>query len=432
MSIKGLTDDIVPRLPRLGKLRKGGEKTAKGFGEDLTHFRFTSDKPAITEAFAKALGQQPNRLRVYLPYQTVEQAFPTWCELWDKTGLVHRCNGETMTVWRNGSKYERGSKPCPGGHEKNDFRNDAVGRLDLLIPELIEAGHVGYVTMETHSLHDILNITRVLAGVYDAHRDLRGIEFILSRVKENISTPGWGDKADGRTRVDKWLVRLEPTAQWMSMQIARSHAAAMSLPSPEVIDGETGEIVPRAQLPAPAAQPAATIPEDEKKFFGEPPAEKPVTKSTFKLPAKPKGIGADMWKQIEAVAKEAVALSLTPTAIPPSIKAKELAEWGATVKEAIAKAKKPVFSGNKEITREDLLKRLNALRAIADELGVSYKKLQGNVSFDQLIAMGKELHADLVSMARTMLEDEEAPATDATIEAAVKALAAHKKEKAHA
>lgn len=429
MSIVGLTDEIVPRLPRLGKLRKGGEKTAKGFGEDLTHFRFTSEKPAIVEAFAAALGPQPNRLRVYLPYQSVDQAFPTWCELWDKTGLVHRCNGETMTIWRNGPKYERGSKPCTGGHEKGDFRNDAVGRLDLLIPELIEAGHVGYVTMETHSLHDILNITRVLAGVYEAHRDLRGIEFFLSRVKENISTPGWGDKADGRTRVDKWLVRLEPTAQWMSMQIARSHAAAMSLPSPEVIDGETGEIVPRAQLPAPAAEASA----EEEKFFGkQPTATAPTTTSTFKLPAKPKGIGADMWKSIEAVAKEAIALGLTPTAIPPAIKAKELAEWGTTVKAAIAKAKKPASTNGKEITRADLLKRLNGLRAIADTLGVTYKTLEGNVSFDQLIDLGKKLHADLVSTARTMLEDEEAPDTDATIDAAVKALQAQKKEKAHA
>lgn len=329
--IKGLTDDIVPRLPRLGKLRKGGEKTAKGFGEDLTHFRFTSDKADIVEAFTAALGPQPNRLRVYLPYQTVEQAFPTWCELWDKTGLAHRCNGETMTVWRNGSKYERGSKPCPGGHEKNDFRNDAVGRLDLLIPELIQAGFVGYVTLETHSLHDILNITRVLAGVYDARRDLRGIEFILSRVKENISTPGWGDKADGRTRVDKWLVRLEPTHEWMSMQIARSRATAMSLPSPEVVDGETGEIVPRAQLSAPASE--AT--DDERKFFGDPPEEKPLFKNTSKLSAK------------------------------------TVAKWAALVEQAVARGVKMNFDLDATDTPAVIADRVNAIKAEMQHKGAT-------------------------------------------------------------
>ena len=53
MPIKGLTDrkSLKPRLPSLGKLRKGAEKTANKPGADLAYFRFTSDNPEVVEAF---------------------------------------------------------------------------------------------------------------------------------------------------------------------------------------------------------------------------------------------------------------------------------------------------------------------------------------------------------------------------------------------
>lgn len=252
MTIVGLTDNIVPRFRRLGKLRKGGEKTDKGYGPDLDHFRFTSDQPEIVEAFHLAYGAEPRLIRIYIPYKHVNDAFPTCCEVWGASGLMHRCDGQTMSLWREGSKFLRGEKPCPGGHEKDDPKSDAVGRLEFIIPELVQAGYVGHVTLETHSINDILAISSALQAVYEAGQDLRGVEFTLRRVKEKIGVPGWGDRKNDRARTDKWLVKIEPTADWVKVQLEASRAEALSLPAPVVsttVDGLTGEIITQ---PAPS------------------------------------------------------------------------------------------------------------------------------------------------------------------------------------
>lgn len=237
MAIKGLTDINEGRFSRLGKLRKGGERVNGQYGPDLDHFRFTSEDPKLVELFTEIFGTTPRVIGVYLPYATPEKAFPSWAEIWNASGLVHRCDGETMSIWLENGKYIRGSKPCPGGHEKGDYKNDAVGRLDVLIPEIIQAGYVGYITMETHGLNDLLAITNMLYAVYNARRDnplgLQGIKFNLRRVKENISVPGWGDRKGQRARADKWLVKLEPEQEWMQLQLQMQHQAAYGLPSPE-------------------------------------------------------------------------------------------------------------------------------------------------------------------------------------------------------
>jgi len=232
MAIKGLTtrEDITPRFRTLGKLRKGGEKTPKGYGPDLDHFRFTSDDPGIVAAFADVYGAEPHAINVYLPYSTTEQNFPTWKEAWTAGGLQHRCDGETVTIWLGqDGKYHRTPKPCPGGC-------DEVGRLEVIIPELISSGYVGTVTMETHSLNDMIAITQVLLKAEElSGGDLRRVQFTLRRVPERISVPGWGDNKGKRQRVEKYLVKIEPAVDWAQAQMAltREPGAIAALPTPE-------------------------------------------------------------------------------------------------------------------------------------------------------------------------------------------------------
>jgi len=260
MPIIGLTDEIQPRLTRLGKLRKGGEKTPKGFGPDLDHFRFTSDRADVVAAFERAFGTEPRSILVYTFAEHTGQVFSTWCEVWDKSGLVHRCNGQTMSIWREGDKYKRGSQPCAGGHNGNP-RNDAVGRLEVIVPELIEAGFVGTVTMETHSLNDIVAISSSLEYVRNMRGNLSGAAFNLRRVKETISVPGWGNRAGQRSRADKWLVKLEPVAEWAQRQLAQ--VSEFALLESQIIDGETGEIVTQsATTYAPPAAQAKPMTDD--------------------------------------------------------------------------------------------------------------------------------------------------------------------------
>jgi hypothetical protein len=178
--------------------------------------------------------------------------------------LVHRCDGELMTVWLEKDKYVHGSKACTGGHEKGDYMNDAIGRLDIIVPELIEAGFVGYVTLETHSKHDILNILSVLQATYETRTEnplgLRGILFNLRRVQESITTPGFGNQAGKRSRVNKWLVRLEPVADWVRLQIEMANAAQM-LPE-GTIEGEVKELPATTGPSSETKAPPSTPPND--------------------------------------------------------------------------------------------------------------------------------------------------------------------------
>jgi len=243
MPIKGLTDNVIARFPRVGKLRKGGEKAPNAPGPDLPYFRFTSPIPEAETAFHAAYGDQPVAITVFLPYQTADENFQTWKEKWISGGLEHRCDGVNMGIWLGDDKhYHREPKPCSGGC-------DEVGRLCVVIPELIAAGYVGYVTMETHSINDLLNIQAVINQIASSRGDhplgLRGIQFTLRRAKENISVPGFTGDAK-RQRVDKWLVYLEPSPDWVRVQLEMMkrlqlqdiHSAGL-LPSPDEEDDET-------------------------------------------------------------------------------------------------------------------------------------------------------------------------------------------------
>ena len=256
MPIKGLTDSVQAAFPRIGKLRKGGEAVRDNngnvtrMGKDLEYFRFTSERPEAQAAFEEAYGENPALVTAYLPYATAEANFACWKEKWKAGGLVHRCDGETMTIWMGPEgQYHREPKPCDGGC-------DEVGRLSLIIPELVKAGFVGYVTLETHGINDLLSIQASLLAAFDARGGnplgLRGILWSLRRVKEKISTPMGNGK---RARRDKWLVKLEPAADWVTLQLQSAHNATMMLPPPRpepaqltagdgsMIDHETGEIV---------------------------------------------------------------------------------------------------------------------------------------------------------------------------------------------
>lgn len=233
MPIVGLTDAVQPRLPDLGVLRKGGAKRMgrngkEIFGEDLSFFRMTSDRPEVEKVFIERYGAQPASLRVYLQGETIEQNWSAWKEDWQAGGLIHRCDGKTCTIYldkASGKYIKNDPKPCPGNCKE-------VGRLRLILPELWAAGHVGLVTLLTHSLHDIMHIQSVLEAVYQARVDSRsrggltGVEFTLSRRQEEISTPGEDGK---RVMRKKWLVKLEPSADWVSLQLemAKRNASRM-------------------------------------------------------------------------------------------------------------------------------------------------------------------------------------------------------------
>ena len=77
--------------------------------------------------------------------------------------------------------------------------------------------------------------------------DLRGIPFRLCRSKVKVSTPG---TAGQRVRREKWLLSIEPTTDWVQLQIEAMRISALpgmpalkALPAPtRVVDYATGEV----------------------------------------------------------------------------------------------------------------------------------------------------------------------------------------------
>lgn len=249
MPIKHLQSNRPAAFPCIGKLRKGGAKQTnqKGkevMGRDLDYFRFATDDADAANAFAAYYGSEPRSINVYLPYATADENFQAWMEEYRAGGLVRRCDGETC-VFQRDAQGRAVTTPTPCARQ---CACKQVGRLAVILPEL---QRMAYVTVETHSVYDIVQITENLQAAQALRGDLRGIPFILSRREREISTPT-GD--GGRARRKKWLLFIEPDPQWVSRQLESMRIAAMpvingdlpALPSPSprlLVDHGTGEII---------------------------------------------------------------------------------------------------------------------------------------------------------------------------------------------
>jgi hypothetical protein len=270
--IVGMTT-TTPRPGVLGKLRKGGAKRTKTnnngksyeiFGEDLKHFRLDAEQDLVA-ALEAEYGPQPNRIVVCLPYAKASENFDAWMEEYNAAKLVHRCNGEYIHEWDKATgELTNTGRPCPYAAGKERTKSEPgckqVGRLSVVIPTLItRASRFGLVTVETHSIHDIVRISQALA-YYEmlSGGDLRGVSFILSRKPEMVTTQ------DGPRR-EKWLINIEPAQEWVARRLEDSRRMALAgpavmaaLPAPsfaddddddemttiegEVVDTTTGEI----------------------------------------------------------------------------------------------------------------------------------------------------------------------------------------------
>ena len=245
MPIKGMTNQQAA-FPEIGQLRKGAPKPERGIGKDLRHFRFTSEIQEVEVEFHTHYNDEPRLINVFLPFRTADENWEAWQESYVAGGLVHRCDGETMTLWRQqDGSYSTEPKPCPfaNGAKPTKAHPECkpVGRLKVIIPEL---RRLAYVTVLTGSIHDIRNLDAQLRALEALRQDLRGIPLQLRRSPKQISTPTPGGK---RARREKWLLSIEAAPTWVHLQLAAQEAEAMPQPpaGATVIDGATGEIVPR-------------------------------------------------------------------------------------------------------------------------------------------------------------------------------------------
>lgn len=259
MPIRGLTDNNKARLPLAGRLRKGGPKThPKKPGPDLTYFRFVGEMPHAEGAWHASFPPEPKRVAFYVPHETPEKVFQTWYEEWGANGMRHRCDGEWIVQERTDDAagkytfYEPGEKRCPYADDPDAVKEHrVVGRMEMIIPELVAEGIVGVVLFVTHSKWDVKQIWAALNKVYDWRGNLEGVRFILWRQMTQISTPPW-EEGGARRKTTKSLVYCAPEQDWVKAQLEQQQAAAYGLlPEPSVeadyedivVDEETGEII---------------------------------------------------------------------------------------------------------------------------------------------------------------------------------------------
>lgn len=228
MPILSLQKDRAPQFPCIGKLRKGGAKRVNRQGKeimgvDLNHFRLTTDDAAAAAAFAAYYGNEPKAIEVFMPYATTNENFGAWLEEYTAGGMTRRCDGETQHFHRDATgkgdttpiRCERLAGRACGCKQ--------VGRLAVIVPQL---ARLAYITVETHSLYDIMQLTENLQAAEALRGDLRGIPFVLSRREREISTPGDNGK---RARRSKSLLFIEPNPKWVALQLESMRLAALPI-----------------------------------------------------------------------------------------------------------------------------------------------------------------------------------------------------------
>ena len=251
MPIVGLTDeqsfDLNRAMPRIGKLRKGDEKKSNRPGQDLDYFRVTFEEEFeyLRPEFEAMYSDKPVEFgEVQFIAATVEAAFETWYEDYDsKQTLLHRCDGETQHITYN---------PVSGKHHtwiedktaKIDCRASGgegcgtckqVGRLRVVLMDFAyKTGTYGYFVIETHSIHDILNLYNGLRLMQDRFdKGLLGVPFVLGRSERVISTPmgkdGSGNVKRGKTA--KSLLYIRPSSQFVKAVMLQAPEPTPLLPA---------------------------------------------------------------------------------------------------------------------------------------------------------------------------------------------------------
>lgn len=228
--IQGLTDRNA-MFPEIGSLRKGAKKTDTNKpGVDLDHFRFVADTETM-RVFKETFGDKPQEIRFMSPFNTTAEVFEAWKEEYAASSLKHRCDGVNCVAWlQPNGQYSTTPKPCPGGCKQ-------TGRLKIVIPQL---NRLGFVTVHTTSIWDILTIHQNLSAIEMLRGSLRGIPLVLKRVKRAISTPSGSN--GGRARREKWLLSIEAAPEWVERQLAGMQHAALLTAANEPLMLNPGDI----------------------------------------------------------------------------------------------------------------------------------------------------------------------------------------------
>lgn len=281
--IKSLTS--VPKaFIRLGRIKKG-IKDESGM-HDLDYFRMIFD-PSVSDLeseFRRVYGEKPTRINIRLAFQSIEDVWDANYECYKKGGLIAKAGendaGPYWIYYRDPNTSEvlvRDGRPV--GHNGETFmqkkidisapiysyRNkkgedvpvflEPVGRLNVVIPELANAGgvpRVGFFEFCPGSPRDIRTISAELAAIeFQAKavgKSISGIPMVLTRREEQVTKNINGALSKGPS----WVVHIEVGGEWGSKALEAIRMRALPDPSgsEDEIVGEVSEIETVAHAPS--------------------------------------------------------------------------------------------------------------------------------------------------------------------------------------
>lgn len=162
----------------------------------------------------------------------------------DGENIIYQCGHDGTIIVKDGIEVATGlPKPHPADmwagndYKGNGVKFKAVGRLNVIIPELKRAA---YLTFQTTSIHDIANISAQLAGFYALNSGvIAGIPFYLRRSPRPVSVP----KSDGtRVRMLKSLVSIEADPDWVALKL--DSLKTLALPNADLLLPASTENLP--------------------------------------------------------------------------------------------------------------------------------------------------------------------------------------------
>lgn len=273
MPIIGLTTQTQAGagLPTIARLYKGSEKQVierggrqvETTGRDLDYFRaeFEPQFAHLAPLWVEMYGSEPREFApVFLAASTVAEAFATWKEEWGGAGtLLHRCDGKEQVRRWDAAAGAYSSEPTACAAPQCGCK--AVGRLSIVLPDFVqESGVLGYVSIVTHAINDILTVYRYLSDIQRLYGRLTGVPFVFGRAAKEVSVPkqvkrDGGYVVEGRMKTTKSLFYIHVAPEFARQQMLlplTETVAALPSRAVETVDAETGEIV-SANEPAPAA-----------------------------------------------------------------------------------------------------------------------------------------------------------------------------------
>jgi len=180
------------RIHPIGKLFKGAPKEGNRPGKNLDYFRFVpmgtmSDR--LGEIWDHHYGETPNEIRIFFKHDDIDHLIDDWYTEFATGGLLKtRCDGETITEWRDdrGVFHLNEPKPCRAPNNPKGCDKCKAGALIKFgVSEFRYHGYSGNVEISTTSINDIIFLKAQLQEIAEelkmVNTSLKFAPLVLSR-----------------------------------------------------------------------------------------------------------------------------------------------------------------------------------------------------------------------------------------------------------